>query len=237
MGLLGNIASAAGNNMAQYAHRKQGQDFQKGIEEQRAERAQRLAEWQRKNQVDDMAKTQEFQTGLLGQSREWAVEDRSHRDAREDEMFERSQQAAQSQAEGNARAQVAKNVRENTQALNDRIASVQSDIASIDALSPEEQSFKVEQLSGVLQDLSRQLELEVQTASEYGVTDQAGLRATQLRLEEVQAAIRRAEEAKAAERAARESEQAEIATTRAKQARQLRESATNNLLNRRTVGL
>lgn len=196
-GLLGNIAGAMGNNLAQYAHTRQQQDFQQGIEEQRAARAEKLAQWQRGNQEADMAANREFQESLLTRQRNNQIEDRDLGFERQDAQFEQAQQAAQGQAQQAATDQVADRVRENVQLLDGEISQVRSDLVSVDALDPEERQFKVGQLTDSLEDLSRRLELEVQTAEQYGVTDRAGLRATQMRLREVRQQLAAAREAQA----------------------------------------
>lgn len=103
-GLLANVAGAVGNNMAQYAHTKQRQEFQsqqqgkqhdfmRELEDNRAARAENLANRQRKWQVED----RDMQLDGLMQREKIKAQQASH----ESELKRRDQQVEFARADLN----------------------------------------------------------------------------------------------------------------------------------------
>lgn len=123
-GLLGNIALATGNNMAQYAHTKQRQDFQGEQLKSQQEHMTKLEEW-RMERKEKMAL----------RSREWAVEDR---DAGLQGLLVREQikaeQASQQAEQGQFQQQV-EYARADLGQINDDVSKLSAAIRGYDPMT------------------------------------------------------------------------------------------------------
>lgn len=189
-GLLGNIAGALGNNLAQHGHALQHQQFVTGIEEQRAARAEKLAQRSRKWQQEDRL-----------QDREWRQEDLRTQGLLN---LENEQFKAQQGALDNLASQYGSDARD----MQNRLHDLSEKIASLDSMSPEQRSANVSQMESVLGSYRSQLEHILHAAQESGVTDRAGLRAVQSYMAQIEAELAEKKAAEAAERQA--AEQAEL---------------------------
>lgn len=170
-GLLGNIAGALGNNLAQHGHALQHQQFVTGIEEQRAARAEKLAQRNREWQQQDL----ETQRG-------WQLEDREQAGL----LQQQSQQfKAQQGALDNLASQYGSDARD----MQNRLHDLSEKIASLDSMSPEQRSASVSQMESVLGSYRSQLEHILHAAQESGVTDRAGLRAVQSYMAQIEAEL------------------------------------------------